>query len=318
MKNIIKLILLVITSIITNSCINDFELDTGDSPLLVVIEGQIDNDGNNYVRLTYSRSSLLTDSANNPFTYYNNAIPIKDALIEIKDNQGYSEIMKPIKISDNSDYNYPKFNGYYKAKNLVGKVGNTYYLTVIVAGKTYTAEAYMPPVPKIDSVGLQRVEGLPGKDFSRQPLIYFSEPQNKKNYYLTKICYREIAPNATDTVKYDINCRLNGRVWNFSILDDRYLDSYVNGLNLNDGESPDGRDFNLYPDPYHLETPELQLYSLTKEAFEYYNALIKQFNNDGGVYQPSPASAPSNIKGGALGFFNASAVSKKLIVFDPG
>jgi len=315
MKNKAKFILLVAISLITNSCINDFELDTGDGSPLVVIEGQIDNDGNNYIRLTYSNPPLKLVRIGP--TKHSEAVPIENAIIQIADNEGYSEIMKPIAVSE-TFYNNPEFSGFYNAENLIGKPGNTYYLTITVGGSTYTAEAYMPSVSEIDSVGLQRVDGLPGKDFSRQPLIYFSEPQNEKNYYLTKICYRFIAPNDTDTVKYDINCRLGSRVWNFSLLDDRYLDSYINGLNLNDGESPDGRDFNLHPDPYNIETPELQMYSLTKEAFEYYEALIKQFNNDGGIYQPSPASAPSNIKGGALGFFNASAVSKKLIVFDPG
>jgi len=302
MKNKAKLILLVAISLITNSCINDFELDTGDGSPLVVIEGQIDNDGNNYVRLTYNNPSLQSLD-HEPFTI-TNAIPVKHATVIVKDNTGYIEIMKPA----TNEFN--EFKGYYTAENLIGKAGNTYSLEVTIEGRTFTAKAYMPPVPEIDSVGLQFVQGNPGKPNSSQPLIYFSEPQDKKNYYLTKTCI------GINSIEPGINCRNIGELWNFSILDDNVLDAYVSGLNLNDGETPKGRDFNI--PIFGFDIVELQMYSLTKEAFEYYEALIKQFNNDGGIYQPSPASAPSNIKGGALGFFNASAVSKKLIEFDPG
>ena len=50
--------------------------------------------------------------------------------------------------------------------------------------------------------------------------------------------------------------------------------------------------------------------SLTAEAFRFYEALINQFKDDGGVFKPSPASPPTNISGDALGFFGASALSE--------
>jgi hypothetical protein len=54
---------------------------------------------------------------------------------------------------------------------------------------------------------------------------------------------------------------------------------------------------------------EIKMYSVTKEAYDFYKALISQFRNDGGVYSPTPASAPTNIDNNALGFFRASAVN---------
>jgi hypothetical protein len=50
--------------------------------------------------------------------------------------------------------------------------------------------------------------------------------------------------------------------------------------------------------------------SLSEYAFKYYEALLKQFENDGGAYSPTPASPPTNLTGNALGYFRASAVSE--------
>ena len=50
--------------------------------------------------------------------------------------------------------------------------------------------------------------------------------------------------------------------------------------------------------------------TLTKEAYEYNRALIQQFRTDGGGYSPSPASPPTNLDNGALGFFRTSAVNR--------
>jgi len=48
--------------------------------------------------------------------------------------------------------------------------------------------------------------------------------------------------------------------------------------------------------------------SLSSNAYNYYKNLIEQFENDGGAYKPTPASPPTNISNGGLGFFRASSV----------
>ena len=53
------------------------------------------------------------------------------------------------------------------------------------------------------------------------------------------------------------------------------------------------------------------LSSLTIEAFQFYKALLQQFKNDGGAFQPAPGSPPTNMSNGALGYFRASALSEK-------
>ena len=96
--------------------------------------------------------------------------------------------------------------------------------------------------------------------------------------------------------------------WAYSILNDEYLKSYVNGLDVCKGESPD---YWLTNYPYdYMDSYYIEMHSLTKEGYDYYRALIQQFRTDGGGYSPSPASPPTNLDNGALGFFRASAYNR--------
>jgi len=60
---------------------------------------------------------------------------------------------------------------------------------------------------------------------------------------------------------------------------------------------------------------EVRLCSLTREAYEYFVTIEKQFQVDGNVYKPAPASASGNISGGALGLFWATSISYKVRLY---
>ncbi len=136
--------------------------------------------------------------------------------------------------------------------------------------------------------GQRNESGAVGKPNFNIPLIYFKEPQNERNYYLF-----------FTTASYG---------WPYSILSDEYLESYVNGLDVCKGVSPDYWVTN-YPYDF-MRNYFIEMHSVTKEGYEYYKALIQQFRNDGGGYSPSPASPPTNLDNGALGLFRASAVNR--------
>lgn len=53
--------------------------------------------------------------------------------------------------------------------------------------------------------------------------------------------------------------------------------------------------------------------SISKEAYEYFNALQAQIKNDGGALSPTPATPPGNFSNGALGFFKVVAIRRKTI-----
>ena len=81
------------------------------------------------------------------------------------------------------------------------------------------------------------------------------------------------------------------------------------GLKVSRGATPRGIDF--YPVYWEGDSTYLALSSLTKESYNYYKALLDQFENDGGAYKPTPASPQGNISNGGLGLFRASVVSEK-------
>ncbi len=290
-------------------CVEEYDLGFNKNDYSVVINGLITNEeGPYYVRLTKSSPDFTFNESN--YYFIDGADPIKDALIIITDNTGNIDtlITSPRTVTyydyqydsdgniiDSTAYEelYPHSSdfGYYQTTKLQGKVGNTYYLYVRCENNEFEAECYMPGIPQIDSMKVEEIivkeaDGTTGW----VPIIYFSEPQNEKNYYL-----------------FDIGtCN---SCWTFSIIDDRFLDPYVNGLNVDDGEHPDWWRVNYpYGSPFGEIT--VTMASLTEKGYNYYRGLINQFNNDGGVYTPSPTSPRTNISNGGLGFFRASVINR--------
>jgi hypothetical protein len=313
-----NLFIVFILFFVAYSCTEQYDLKVKSDEPKLVVEGTITNqDGPYYVRLIKSstdfnidKSIRLANDTTSIFDHNDRAIPIKDAEIYITDNNiSYTETLVPcsagkwiIQFTDTiNNIVYREFRipyksivwGYYETTKLKGIPGHTYTLTIKWQDQEYHAKSYMPPVPPLDSVQFNFTKGEIGKSDYNIPLIYFKEPQNQRNYYL-------------------FITSGGGPVWPYSILSDEYLNDYVNGLDVCKGVSPDYWrtaypwviDGNLFFDYY------IEMHSLTKEGYEYYKALLQQFKTDGGGYSPSPASPPTNLDNGALGFFRASAVNR--------
>jgi hypothetical protein len=294
------------------ACSEEYEINTTTFNPKIVVNGLITStNGPYYVRLT---KSICQTPPSNYSTHYDDAEPIQDALVIITDDIGTVDTLTPL-LSDSlrfeynkgyfiiihsdtilvSDFQYYEKGGFYRTNIINGVPGRTYNLYINNNGNEYFAEAYMPHVPEIDSLSyVKKISEKDGREYYI-PLLYFSEPQNVKNYYLIRLCEVGLCNNL-----YAAN-----RNWEFSVLSDEFLEPYVNGLNVDDGASPDGRDYYIFSLWYPLR---VSLYSLTYEAYEFYKVLLSQFENDGGTFKPSPASPPSNISNGALGIFRASAV----------
>ena len=322
-----KAIIFLIGVLLFTGCIEKYNLELEKIPPRLVVDGLITNErGPYYIRLTESHNGKI------PLTEWlnGNTTPVRDALIIITDNVNQIDTLVLVDnieygsslphgnsltylwhyddytfryyvLLPNSDlaiydtvwasFDHPLFctdRGFYKTQNLVGIPGRTYSLKIIYKNKEYTARDYMPPVPEIDSLGLMIIPGMPGQSDNYHTLLYFSEPQETKDYYLTQMS-DEIMPRGGLG-------GLGSFDWRFSIFSDEFLQPYVNGLSI--GSSM----FN----PMYVK-----LNSLSKEAYLYYKALFQQLETDGGAFKPAPASPPTNISNGALGFFRTSAVSEK-------
>jgi len=319
-----KLFVLCLIVISFSGCIEDYDLYRDEIVPRVVVEGLVSNKpGPYYIRLTKSQ----TESFNGTTSFDgDNAIAVKGAQVIITDNMNQIDTLIPVDVNldeytldrfgyykllydgdgnfidtlfleDPAEFNYDR--GFYKTQHLVGIPGRTYFLKVLSEGKEYQAQDFMQSVPEIDSVNFIKKAPEPGKSPIVTPLLYFSEPQNIKNYYLIQL-----------NEEISIRSYSAGILWQFSILSDEFLQPYVNGLNINQGETPRSVEYPIFQEG---DSFYIALSSITKNAYEYYKILLKQFKNDGGAFQPSPGSPPTNISNGALGYFRASAISEKRV-----
>jgi hypothetical protein len=269
-------------------CIESTSLKFPGSERLAVIEGHLSNENTeNYVRLTYSIPNGSSPSEE----------AIHNALVIIKDDAGQTDTFRE-DVSDDIEA------GYYLPTYFKCATGRNYDLRVVVGEQEFSAKSFMPAIPAIDSVSVQYVKNELDKFSGYQPFLHFQDPPSQPNYYLTKICHESL-PKDEDFTSQGINCYFTSRVWNFAILSDEFLKDGETGVNINVGSTSS----TYYIQDLENGNYEARLYSLTAEAYLYYKALIESFRNDGGAYSPTPVTAPTNIKGGALGFFNTSSVS---------
>ncbi len=284
----ILLLLFIIVSLVSG-CVEEFNLNPENSEPRLVVDGLVTNQpGSYYVRLTKSKTSEFVSQG---YIGSDNAEPVLDALVIISDDFNHTDTLT---LQDSLEYGYNR--GFYKTSGLKGVPGHSYILKVIYNGKTYRATAYMPPVPAIDSLGYEKkVSEKDGQEYY-VPLLYFKEPRDTGNFYLIQLV-KEKASRLTTAYS----------LWQFSVISDAFLKPYVNGLNINLGASPSGIE---YPVFWEGDSVYVALSSLTENAYNYYKALMDQFENDGGVYKPAPSSPPSDINNGGLGYFRASAVSE--------
>lgn len=272
MQSFIKIFLLVI---LVSSCDEPTELDLRQTPPKIVIEGLLTNKPG-YQAVKVSTSTRFYGSGQTP--------RVEDALVKVTDDSGneFLFVHNPSNHSDSAGIYVPQIP-------FQGQIGRTYTLAVEVDGEQYQASDKLMSVIPVDSLAFQINEDQqedpnePGKIY--ELLLFAREPQDEENYYLFKY-YRNdslILYNPTDIY--------------FS--DDIVLAEKIDGV-----PSP------VYYGPN--DTARIEVYSLTRNGFIFYNDLTTVLSNDGGgMFGPIPAPPRSNLSNGALGFFQVSAVQDK-------
>ena len=267
-----KYILLIFTALVFWSCEKTVFLDLDQTPSKIVIEGLVTNQpGYQFIKVT--RTVDFYESGETP--------RITDAIVMVEDDQGneFLYIHNP--------NNHPDSAGYYlPAVPFVGETGRTYYLTVDVNGELYEASDKLYNVTSIDSLEYQvnmDEESDPKEDGKfYEVLMYAREPQETDDYYLFKFFRNDslVLYNPSDIY--------------FS--DDKTLGEEINGI----------------PSPVFYaegDTARVEIYSLSRTGYVFYNDLFNLINNDGGMFSPPPANSRTNLSNGALGFFQVSAVN---------
>lgn len=299
-RNLIYLLLLQLTAFC--SCVETYDLNLKSKEKKLIVEGLIsdiaDRD-HNYIKLTKSSENIILQYSPS-VGGYDSTIAINNALVIISDEynnrdtliqpsaESWQYIINDDETVIDSFFGQDKhYNcGFYYPEKFSFEHGQTYSLIIMHNNKEYHAQSTMLFTPEIDSINYKYTQGEPGKNDYLVPHIYFKDSKTTTNYYL-----------------FDFS----GNGWGISLLDNQFLGDYIAGLDIFRGQQVDWWRTS-YPMPGDRFKIEMQCVS--KECYDFYKASINVFGNDGGAYHPSPATAPSNIDNGALGFFRAVSIKK--------
>ena len=277
MRYIQIIIFSIVVIIGLSSCEEVINIDVEQAPSQLVIDGLVTDEDTIHV----VRLSLSGG--------FDGSVPaeVTNAMVEVRDNLGniYNYTHNPEGLDSLQGY-------YYSDQKYMGRVNGIYQLDVSVGTKSYTAMDTLRAVSSIDSLSI-RIDDQAVKDSENdgkiyQVLLYAREPQETIDFYYFKF-YRDSVLEVDD---------------NIYVFDDKVLGGSLDGL----------------PSPILFREGELagvEIYGLTRVQFVYLTDLGSLLNNDGGMFSPPPANPRSNIKGGALGFFQVSGLNRASILIEP-
>jgi hypothetical protein len=245
-----------------SSCTKVIDLDLENKANTVVIEGEI-NDGLPPYQVKITKSVAFTENNNYP--------GINNALVIVEDNTGVRDTLQS------------KSDGVYETNKIIGTPGNTYSLTAIADGKTYTSQSTLPAKVTLDTLlttelnfaGQKRKTIIPG----------FLDPMTIGNNYRFII-------SVNDTIVKDV---------------------VITNDNINNG-IPNQRPFILQSVILKSgDAVKVTMQNVDKLVYNYFYTL-QQISGNGPGGGSAPTNPPSNIIGGALGYFNATSSNTKTVV----
>ena len=268
------LFFVVLIAILLNSCEDVIQVDLNTAPPKLVIEAAI-----NWLKGSAGNEQKIKLSTTTD--YYNKTIPkVSGATVFIKN-------------SANVQFNFiekPK-TGEYICTTFVPKMNETYELTVISEGQTYTATEILKSVAPITKVVQNNQSGFTGNTIEIKS--FFNDPADEDNYYL----YRYI-----DSGKL---------ISNYFVDEDKFFNGneFFSISQNNDLKKGDKL--------------EISHFGVSKAYYNYMNILI----NIAGTSNGSPfQSPPSTIRGNiinttnfdnyALGYFSVSEVDVKTYIVE--
>ncbi|WP_413997617.1 DUF4249 family protein [Flavobacterium sp. W1B] len=256
----------ILIAFLLNSCEEVVQVNLDTAPPKLVIEASINwkkgTTGNNQkIKLT-----TTTD-------FYNPIIPkVSGAIIYIKNSSNQTFTFLEI----------PK-TGEYICSSFLPMLNETYKLTVIHNGNTYTATETLKSVAPITKIVQNDAGGITGKDIEIK--TYFNDPANESNYYFYKYAY-------SDQLKS-----------NYYAADDALFQGNEFFSKSQNDEIKSG------------DLIEITHYGVSKTYYNYLKVLVSiAGSNSGGPFQSPPATVRGNIINTTdfanypLGYFSLSEV----------
>ncbi len=264
----LKYIAILLVTLIVASCedVVDVKLDT--APPKLVIDASI-----NWFKGTSGSVQKIKLSTTTGF--YDTEIPaVSGAVVQIKNsaNTIFSFVETPN-------------TGEYTCSNFTPVIGETYELTVVTNGETYTAVEKMMGVPNIDRIEQKDDAGFSGDEIEVK--FYFKDNANEANNYMTTF--------ETDIVVYPY----------YSVFDDEFFQGNESYGSYTHQDLAPGNEM------------KMALYGISKDYLNYMNILLSASQDQYGPWSTTPTNVRGNFinhtdsKNFALGYFRLSEVDKR-------
>jgi len=261
------IILSAVIMLFMTSCREKIELELDDASSRIVIEGCFTNEAKAH-EVHITRSLGYLDGNQSP--------AVTDAEVKITDGTETFHLTHA-------------GNGVYRTEaNVAGITGHKYTLVVNADGVEYTASEVMNPCTPIDSLAISQANvplqpGViwePGLKYYNVG-VFCQEPGNQTNYYMFDIYRNNVLFSDTINKKF--------------ISDDGFINgSYIYGMNVMQIDAVPG------------DSVKLVMYSVTKEFYNFMYGVI-QSGMSGNPFAGQPSNLPTNVSGGALGYFRVSS-----------
>lgn len=325
-----KVLLLIFPALALTSCVEVYDIRYTLNADVITVDGIVTNQRGLTVNLRTSRSSGLS--------YYSE--PLRECIVEVLVGNGSVVLLK-----ESSD-------GVYSApENFEGQIGQTYKLRFKTpSGTTYESNeerlSESPPIAKIyhkfNQNGILERTGNRVLASSLDVYVDFNDPANQKNYYLWRwtdfedqqICAtceggkldiqtRECVPERNSKVIFDYLCET--KCWEIYQSNEVnvFSDVYSNGRTVTARRAARIPFYYIGPGfPITGALVEVQQYSITPNAYDYYKLLGDQAQNTGNLTDTPPAAIIGNIrnindaKEKVVGYFGAAGVTKTRLFID--
>ena len=280
MKNIVINILLLI-SILLVSCTDVIDVEVPYAGPKLVVEASLD-----WQKGTVGNTQTIKLSELKP--YFDDTTPyiVTGASVKVtNDSSG--------KVAHFIDQN----NGDYITSEFIPVVDQSYTLEVVYNGVTFAAREVLAPVVAIDLVDQSTENGFDPNVIEVN--IYFRDPLEEENYYLTIFQERkELLPTLLDVSDEFTNGN------EMRIFYEKFTNEDTGEKELQPGDIVD-----------------IKFYGISKTYYNYIRLLIEQ-NNDGGPFSTIPASLKGNCiniidpDDYALGYFRLTQVDKRTYIVE--
>lgn len=199
---------------------------------------------------------------------------VDNAIVSIREDQN-----APIKLIQTS-------RGNYESSQLKARPNHTYTLTVQVNGEEFTSTVTVPQKVNFDSLYIADFTGFGNtRKFAN---VIFQDAAGVPNSYRF-IQYKNYLPNS------------NIFLLNDEFSDGRLINTFLAFFDNSDNQRLDSGD-----------TVTVEMQGIDPSVYKFFQSLSQ--SSTGGNESVAPGNPVSNIKGGAIGFFNAYIKQRKTVI----